>query len=93
MVLNFFCPTFFSQYDFLMIQPCCCKGQYFSILLGSFVLGKSMVGGHLEVIWKKLSGDVFRENGMCLESPFKELGIILEAGRHGESRLAQQMVF
>lgn len=52
-----------------------------------------MVGGHLEVIWKKLSGDVFRENGMCLESPFKELGIILEAGRHGESRLAQQMVF
>lgn len=40
-----------------------------------------MVGGQLEVIWKKLSRDAFRENGMRLESPFKELGVMLEAGR------------
>lgn len=40
-----------------------------------------MVGGQLEVIWKKLSGDEFRQSGMSLETPVKELGVILEAGR------------
>lgn len=51
------------------------------ILSGSFVPWKSMVGGQLEVIWKKLSGDEFRQNGMSLETPVKELGVILEAGQ------------
>lgn len=50
-------------------------------LLGSFGLWKNRVGGQLEVIWKKLSGDEFRENGMSLESPVKKIGILFEAGR------------
>ena len=43
-------------------------------------------GGQLEAIWKKLHGEEFRETEMHLESPIKELGIILEAGRKWEKQ-------
>ena len=44
-----------------------------------------MVGGQLEITWKKLSRDEFRENGMNLESPVNERGV-LEAGKKGEKQ-------